>query len=79
MKQNGQLPELEHLLGTKVLVTNVRTKQEIGGELQFVGYNEHFPSWGLVCTIDRMPAIHINSVADIRIRPEPFTVKTTQP
>lgn len=64
---SGQLKELEHLIGQRVKAKCVRSGHVIAGELQFVGYNETFPSWGLVCTISRMPGIHLNSVADLII------------
>ena len=72
----GQLKEMEHMIGEKVLVTG-KDGVTVGGDLQFVGYNKLFPSWGLHCTVDRMPGIHINSVADIRSRPAPFTITKT--
>lgn len=74
MEQAGQIKEMEHMLGKRVEVVDARSGHKIGGELQFVGYNKHFPSWGLVCTIDRMPAIHINSVADIKEQEGPFRI-----
>jgi len=63
---DGQLPEMVHMLGTRVKVKCVRSGNEICGKLEFVGYNSNFPSWGLHCTVSRMPGIHINSVADIQ-------------
>ncbi len=62
-----QLPEMEHMLGAHVCVTNARTGQKVCGILKFVGYLHYFPTWGLVCTIDRLPGVHINSVADITL------------
>jgi hypothetical protein len=57
------------LLNQKVLVKDKVTGVEIGGELQFVGINENFPSWGLTCTVDRYPGIRIDSATDIKHNP----------
>ena len=65
----GQLPELEHVLGERVCV-KTKSGMVTCGILQFVGHLPLLPSWGLVCTIDRMPGIPINSIADIELCPE---------
>lgn len=61
---DGRLPELEHILGQKVKVKDKQGKEWIG-KLQFIGTNSLFPSWGLHCTIARVPGIMINSIMDI--------------
>lgn len=68
MKQKiqGQIPELEWVLGHKVEVIDVNGKKHYG-TLDFVGYNSFFPKWGLVCTISRTPQIFIKSINDIKI------------
>ena len=33
---------------------------DIVGKCDFIGYNPHFPSFGLQITIDRMPCTNIN-------------------
>ena len=63
----AQLKEMEPLLGSRVKVTCRRSGQTVYGTLQFVGYNDSFPSWGLTCTVDRLPGIRINSVVEIEL------------
>jgi hypothetical protein len=29
------------------------------GKCQFIGYNQHLPSWGFQVTIDRLPCPHV--------------------
>ena len=41
------MKEFEQFIGKKVCVTRKSDGVEICGILTFVGYNEHFPSWGL--------------------------------
>ena len=60
---------MHHLLNKYVLVKDYKTGVQYGGLLTYVGINAFFPSWGLVCTVDRMPGIHIRSHADIRHNP----------
>ena len=62
--KDGSIKELDHISGKQVKVKDVSGKVH-RGELQFVGTNELFPSWGLHCTISRVPVIMINSVNDI--------------
>lgn len=56
--------ELDHIIGKRVEV-----KDKLGkvhrGVLNFIGTNSLFPSWGLHCTISRMPRIKINSINDL--------------
>lgn len=61
---DGNIKELDHILGHKVKV-KIKGGGEIIGKLQFVGTNALLPSWGLHCTIDRVPGICINSIMDI--------------
>ena len=67
--KDGAIKELDHILGSKVKVKDI-IGQVHRGELQFVGTNELFPSWGLHCTVSRVPAIMINSVNDITLLDE---------
>jgi hypothetical protein len=60
---------MHQLLNQHVLVKDKVSGVEIGGVLQFVGTLDHFPTWGLVCTVDRCPGIRINSAADIKKHP----------
>ncbi len=68
---DGNIHELDHILGKQVKVKD-KTGKEYIGALQFVGANSLFPLWGLHCTISRQPAIFINSVSDIELLEEPF-------
>lgn len=61
---SGAIQQLDHILGHKVKVKDKEGKERIG-KLQFVGTNALLPSWGLHCTIDRVPGICINSIMDI--------------
>jgi len=58
--------EINKLLNKKVYVVS-KNGLKICGELYFAGYNENFPSWGLVCTVSRMPGIQINNISDIKL------------
>ena len=61
------LEQGQQLLGKRVLV---KTKTgEVGGILQFLGYNPNFPSWGLQATVDRMPIQHV-SLSSIKVLDE---------
>lgn len=60
------MKELDHILGLKVKVKDLKGRVH-QGELQFVGTNEMFPTWGLHCTVSRVPAIMIHSVNDITL------------
>ena len=66
MEISHNIKELDFLLGKKVLVTTL-TGEKVPGILQFVGTSELFPSWGLHCTVGRMPGLMINSVNDIEL------------
>ena len=68
-----QLIELEHILGQRVRVTDI-DGQQWHGELQFVGTNEFFSSWGLHCTVNRTPGIRLKTVMDIEILDKDFTL-----
>ena len=61
---DGAIHELDHILGHKVKAKDKSGKEWIG-TLQFIGTNTLLPSWGLHCTIDRMPGIFLNSIMDI--------------
>lgn len=63
---DGRVRELDHILNSKVKVKDKQGKEWIG-KLQFVGSNSLFPSWGLHCTIARVPGIMINSIMDINL------------
>jgi hypothetical protein len=61
------LEQGQQLLGKRVLV---KTKTgEVGGIMEFLGYNNRFPSWGLQITIGRMPIQNI-SLSDIQVLDE---------
>jgi hypothetical protein len=62
------MKEFEQFIGKKVCVTRKSDGVEICGILTFVGYNEHFPSWDLHCTVDRMPGIQIDSIESIKLK-----------
>jgi len=47
---------------------------KICGTLDWVGYNEHFPSWGLCCTISRLPGIKIESLASLTLMEPRVTI-----
>jgi len=48
------LEQGQTLIGKRVLIG------EIGGILEFLGHNEHFPNWGLQATINRMPIQNVS-------------------
>lgn len=60
----------EMLLGKRVKVTGCKSKTQMAdgtynfgnvvGECTFFGYNQHFPSFGLQITVDRMPLTNID-------------------
>ena len=61
------LEQGQQLLGKRVLV---KTKTgEVGGIMEFLGYNNWFPSWGLQITIGRLPIQNI-SLSDIKVLDE---------
>lgn len=61
------LEQGQQLLGKRVLV---KTKTgDVGGIMEFLGYNDMFPSWGLQITIGRMPIQNI-SLSDIKVLDE---------
>lgn len=62
------IKEFEPFLGKRVCVTRKGDGIVICGSLDWVGYNEHFPNWGLVCTVGRMPAIQIESLLSIELQ-----------
>lgn len=62
----SQIEELIPFLEQWVIVTD-KQGQKWPGHLQFVGINEHFPSWGLVCTVGRVPGIRINNINNIKL------------
>ena len=46
---------------TKEMYTGFGCKSEyIIGICKFIGYNEHFPNWGLQLTLDRMPVQNVD-------------------
>jgi hypothetical protein len=55
----------EKFIGKKVIIKNATGKttqhknKDVGGLLSFLGYIEHFPSWGLCATVGGMPVQHI--------------------
>lgn len=61
---DGAIHELDHIIGHRVKVRDSDGLSHVG-KLQFVGTNQLLPSWGLHCTIDRMPGIQIKSIMDI--------------
>lgn len=61
------LEEMLPFKGQWVCVIRKTDGVEICGTLDWVGYNEHFPSWGLSCTISRLPGIQIESLASMRL------------
>lgn len=61
------IEEMRPFIGKRVCVNRKFDGLEICGTLDWVGYNEHFPSWGLVCTVSRMPAIEIESLLSISL------------
>ena len=63
------MKELQHIIGKRVKVKDSDGKEWVG-ELQFVGLNEIFPSWGLHVTISRVPGILINTIKDIEVLEE---------
>ena len=68
------LEEMLPFKGQWVCVTS-KDGVEICGTLDWIGYNEHFPKWGLNCTISRMPGIQIESLLKLRLvgdRPKIF-------
>jgi hypothetical protein len=69
----SQLPELTHILGQRVCVTDT-SGQKWYGELYFVGTNDFFLSWGLHCTVNRTPGILIKTIMDIEILNKEFSL-----
>lgn len=67
------LEEAQLLIGQRVTVQNNKGV-EIGGILQRVGRSEFFESWGMTCTIDRMPITNIN-LNTLKKQVLPTTVK----
>ena len=61
------LQEMLPFKGRWVCVIRKTDGVEICGTLDWVGYNENFPSWGLVCTISRLPAVQIESLDSIKL------------
>jgi hypothetical protein len=59
------LEQGQTLIGKRV---SVKTKEGtiLGGTLEFLGHNEHIPSWNLQATVDRMPIQNV-SLNDIKI------------
>lgn len=66
------LEDAQKLIGQKVFLT--KNDLTIGGTLQFVGPNEHFPSWGIQATIDRMPVTNID-LNKLKVQPKVITNK----
>lgn len=64
--KDGSLKELDFLLNQKVKVIDIIGEEHVG-TLQFVGTSELFPSWGLYCTLSRVPGIMINGIKDIEL------------
>lgn len=58
------LHALDHIIGKQVEVKDKQGKKH-KGVLQFVGTNPLLKSWGLHCTINRVPGIKIKSISDI--------------
>lgn len=52
------LEQGQTLIGKWVLLKT--PKGEIGGTLDFLGYNKYFPDWGLQATISRMPIQNVS-------------------
>lgn len=52
------LEQGQTLLGKRVLIKT--DKVEVGGNLEFLGYNVHMPSWGLQATVGRQPIQHVS-------------------
>ena len=63
------LPEMRQFLGERFIATST-DGEKFHGTLQFVGYNVHFPSWGLCCTISGVPGIKIDSLSSLEPLPE---------
>lgn len=61
--------KVQKLLNKKVSVIS-KDGLKVNGDLYFAGYNKNFPSWGLVCTVARMPGIRINNINDIKLYQE---------
>jgi len=59
------LEQGQTLLGKWVLVKTDKGV-EVGGSLDFLGYNNNFPSWGLQATVSRMPIQNV-SLNNIKI------------
>jgi len=59
------LEQGQTLLGKWVLVKTDKGV-EVGGTLDFLGYNKNFPSWGLQATVSRMPIQNV-SLNNIKI------------
>jgi hypothetical protein len=57
------LEQGQTLIGKRVLIGNA------GGILEFLGYNERFPTWNLQATIGRMPIQNV-SLNEIKVLDE---------
>lgn len=68
------LEEAQLLIGQRVTVKDSKGV-EIGGVLQRVGRSEFFESWGMTCTIDRMPVTNID-LNTLQKQVPPTTVKS---
>ena len=62
------LEQGQTLIGKRVLIKTDKGV-EVGGILEFLGYNEHMPTWGLQATIGRMPIQHV-SLDNIKVLDE---------
>lgn len=50
---------IQKWIGKRVLVIDSKNVK-IGGILEYVGYNENFPSWGIQVTIGRLPITNVD-------------------
>ena len=62
------LEQGQTLIGKRVLI-KTNKGVEVGGELEFLGHNEHIPSWGLQATVNRLPIQHV-SLDNIKVLDE---------